>query len=107
VADVKQAPERSDSSAKLLQAIEDDGKSAEQARTYKNSNDARDKWIYDECMKGTAYKAIVLRLKNKSPKWVPIESDPGVRRAAIRYAERHGLRPIPLRQVSWKKRIRQ
>lgn len=60
--------------------------------------EARDKWIYGECCKGTPYDTIANRLKKKSRRWPRIESKQGVRAAAIRYAERHKLPEIPRRQ---------
>jgi len=52
----------------------------------------RDKWIYDECMKNTAYKTVAARLKKRRPKkWPMIESLTGIKAAADRYADRHGL----------------
>jgi len=54
----------------------------------------RDKWIYNECIKGTPYQTIVIRLNKKPKKWSRIESVNGVKMAAKRYAERHSL-PMP------------
>lgn len=56
-------------------------------------NEARDKWIYRECCKGTAYGTISRTLKSKHPKWDHIESETGILAAAKRYARRHSLEP--------------
>ncbi len=58
----------------------------------------RDKWIYGECMKGTPYKTIAIRLNKKPKKWSRIESVNGIKMAAKRYAERHSLPMPPARQ---------
>ena len=58
----------------------------------------RDKWIYGECMKGTVYQTIAIRLKKKPKKWPRIESNNGIKMAAARYAERHSLDAPPARQ---------
>jgi hypothetical protein len=57
----------------------------------------RNKWIYDECFKGTPYKEIVAKLLPQQ-EWRKIRSIQGIRHAAKKYAERHGLSPIPSRQ---------
>jgi hypothetical protein len=66
-------------------------------------NDARDRWIYEQCCAGVPYKKIIGRLNQtiasqRSGKWRPICSVPGLRAAASKCAERHGLDPIPRRQ---------
>lgn len=61
-----------------------------------NTNDVRDKWIYEQCVAGTPYKNIILSI-NKVPEWSEIESTNGIKGAANRYALRHGLPPIPVR----------
>jgi hypothetical protein len=58
---------------------------------------ARDRWIYRQCCKGTAYKDIIAELQKKK-RWNPIHSVQGIRKAAQAYAERKGLPPIPRRQ---------
>jgi hypothetical protein len=58
----------------------------------------RDKWIYHECMKGTPYQTIAIRLNKKPKKWSRIESANGIKMAAERYAERHSLPKPPTRQ---------
>ncbi len=59
--------------------------------------EARDKYIYDQCCASTVYKRIILDVK-KRPEWDRIDSISGIRRAAQRYAMRHGLPLPPLRQ---------
>ena len=61
--------------------------------------EARDKWIYEECCKGTAYALIAIQLKAKL-EWNSIDTVPGIRKAGMDYAERHGLPAIPRRQKS-------
>jgi hypothetical protein len=61
-------------------------------------SEARDKWIYEECCRGTAYDRIAIILKKKPKGWARIDSKQGVRNAAIRYAKRHKLPDIPKRQ---------
>src|SRR5262249_16708895 len=51
---------------------------------------ARDKWIYDRCVKGIPYAKIRAQLKKKT-NWDQIESEQGIRQAALRYAERKNL----------------
>ncbi len=62
--------------------------------------EARDKWIYHQVMKGTAYKHIISGVKDMVQKkgWHPIQSIPGIRAAAFRYAKQHGLEPPPRRR---------
>ena len=67
------------------------------------SLEARDKWIYEQCLKLVPYETIGLRLKKKPKNWPRIERKQGIRIAAIRYAERHGLSPIPARVKSKRK----
>ena len=62
------------------------------------TQDNRDKWLYDECWKGTVYGTIVSRLKKKPKSWDRIESVQGIKKAATRYAKRHGLPDIPKRK---------
>jgi hypothetical protein len=63
-----------------------------------SANDARDKWIFDQCVAGERYSRIISHLAKNHPDWQPIEGTNGIKAAANRYAERHGLRPIPKRQ---------
>lgn len=58
----------------------------------------RNEWLYRECCKGTKYKTIVARLRQKPKTWPRISRIQGVKNAANRYAKRHGLPPIPSRQ---------
>jgi len=62
------------------------------------ANDARDKWLYEQCCKLIRYSAIV-RALNEKKKWAgEIDSPQGVKRAANRYAAAHSLPLIPSRQ---------
>lgn len=65
-----------------------------------SANDHRDKWLYEQCCARVIYKTIKseLRRRAESDGWDPIESIPGIKRAAERYAESHNLPPIPKRQ---------
>lgn len=54
-------------------------------------NSARDRWIYDQCVRGIRYKEIIARLKAKPKSWEPITSIAGIKRAAQSYAQRNGL----------------
>lgn len=59
--------------------------------------EARNKWLYEQCHKGTKYGMILTVLKSKSAKWEPIESVNGIKKAASTYATRKQLKPIPRR----------
>jgi hypothetical protein len=62
------------------------------------TNDDRDKWIYDKCVENKeAYTTIISKLAGKQ-QWEPIESIPGIKNAANRYAKSHRLPLIPSRQ---------
>jgi hypothetical protein len=59
----------------------------------------RDKFIYDECMKGTAYSQIIYLLRTKFlHKCLLIMSPSGIRYTARQYAIRHGLPEPPPRR---------
>jgi len=60
--------------------------------------ESRDQWIYEQCCKGIPYDTIAIQLKKKPKSWPRLYSKQGVRTAAIRYASRQGLPPIPRRQ---------
>lgn len=60
--------------------------------------EARDKWIYEQCLKPVAYKTIIRRLNKERVTWERITSIPGIKKAARAYAKRHGLPPIPPRK---------
>jgi hypothetical protein len=62
------------------------------------SIEARDRWIYAECLKLTPYDTIALRLKKKPPAWPRIGTKQGIYDAAKKYAKRNNLPPIPPRQ---------
>lgn len=61
------------------------------------ANDARDKWIYDQCCELIAYDTIRTRLAKKTA-WELIETAQGIKAAAKRYAKSRNLPPIPSRQ---------
>ena len=67
--------------------------------TYYTPNEDRDKWIYEECCKGTAYDTIIELLEKQAQFWERIGSPPGIRASALRYAKRHSL-PLPKRRQS-------
>jgi hypothetical protein len=64
--------------------------------------EARNKWIYRECLKGKkmSYRRIIANLKKLASEkgWEVIESIPGIRVAANSYAKKHGKPSIPRRQ---------
>jgi hypothetical protein len=64
--------------------------------------EARDKWLYQQVRKGKEkpLDQIVAELKRIAPqrKWRIIATVQGIRNAAIKYAERHGLPPPQPRQ---------
>jgi hypothetical protein len=64
--------------------------------------EARDRWIYRQCCKGKMMPLdqIIAELKRiaREKGWEVIESPQGIRSAAARYAERHGLEAPPRRQ---------
>ena len=61
-------------------------------------NEARDKWIYQQCYKGTEHGTIIRRLKRKPKSWARIESVQGIRGVVKRYCKRHNLAEPPKRQ---------
>src|SRR5207248_3084729 len=67
-------------------------------------NDDRDQWIYNELKKTGAERrpleTIRLELNKmaKAQKWEEMDSVQGLRQAAIRYAERKRLPPLPKRR---------
>lgn len=70
-----------------------------------NPVDARDAWIYAECVKGTPHddiqRELERRVGSQDPEfqaWALIETAAGIRQAANRYAERHNLDLPPTRQ---------
>lgn len=69
------------------------------------ANDARDRWIYNEALKGETWAAIVEKLKSKPIRWGRLAAD-GCRKAAKRYAERNNLSPIPQRNAGRAKKTK-
>lgn len=59
--------------------------------------EARNKWVYDHCMKLTPYKTIIAQLAKRT-EWEPLATIPSVKRAAKAYAQRHKLPAPPARQ---------
>ena len=74
-------------------------RAAVERRKVASGNESRDKWIYNECIKGTAYKAIIHQLRNRE-RWDKISTAQGIQQAAERYAERNSLDPPPRRKDS-------
>jgi hypothetical protein len=63
----------------------------------RHANDARDSWLYGQCVKGTRYRTIISQLKKKvqeGRRWLLIGSPQGVRAAVARYCTRHN-KPLP------------
>ena len=60
--------------------------------------EARDKWVYNECCKGTAYDSIARNLPKRNTKWPRISTKQGILACAKRYAKRNGLPDPPPRQ---------
>ena len=80
--------------------IEGQPKAKRRPRNGKHPDDPRDKWIYEECMKGTPFGQVRTALKKKiqdGKKWTLL-SPAGIKRAANRYAGRKGLPPLPSRR---------
>ncbi len=61
--------------------------------------DKRNKWLYEQCCKGTPYVEIRLKLKKKPASWERLDTDQGVKDAARRYAEKNNL-PLPASRKS-------
>ncbi len=66
--------------------------------------DARDAWIYAQAMEGTPWGSIQRSLENDHPEWECIETVPGIRDAAFRYAEKHSKPDPPTRQPGRRKK---
>jgi len=60
--------------------------------------EARNKWVYEQCCKGTLHQTIALRLPKKNPRWTRITTKQGILACARKYAEDHKLPPPPSRQ---------
>lgn len=59
--------------------------------------EARGKWLYEQCCKGTKYAAIIANLNKKPKTWDRLNWPNSVKGAANEYAKRHGKPPIPRR----------
>jgi hypothetical protein len=57
-------------------------------------NDPRDKAMYQWRMKGKSNAWIIAEVKKRAKKWDYIDNAPGIRRAILRYCDRHNL-PAP------------
>lgn len=66
----------------------------------RSPREARDRWLYEECLKETPYATIAIRLRKKPKrlKWPEIGSVNGIKQAAARYAKRHHLPELRSRQ---------
>ena len=69
----------------------------DEAPQWDKRTEARNKWLYEQCHKGTKYEAILRELKTKSAKWQLIESVNGIKKAANAYATRKQKKLIPRR----------
>jgi hypothetical protein len=66
------------------------------------ATEARDKWIYQQCCRGTPHDNIVADLKKKAPKkrWRIVSSKQRIQQIGKEYARRHGLpEPAPRRNL--------
>lgn len=69
------------------------------------ATEGRNRWIYEECCKGTPYSTIIRRLNKKPMSWERITSVGGIKKAAIAYATRHG-KPRPAQRIAGRARKR-
>jgi hypothetical protein len=62
--------------------------------------EARDKWIYEQCCKGTAHDKIAADLKKRAPKkgWRIVSSKQRIQQIGNEYADSHGLERPPSRR---------
>jgi hypothetical protein len=67
-------------------------------QTQGDVNDARDRWIYEQCCDGTPYDDIISQLRRNHEGWRYIKSATGIRNAAQQYAKRHKVSPPPRRR---------
>lgn len=58
-------------------------------------NEARDKWLYEQRVRGVPYKTILASLNRKPKSWERLKNHQGVSAAVRRYAERHGKQLPP------------
>lgn len=80
-----------------------DGGAAQLAKSksgprWDKATEARNKWLYEQCKKGTPYKQIIAKLREKPKSWGRISTVQGIKKAALAYADRHGLEPPPPRK---------
>jgi hypothetical protein len=66
------------------------------ATGWDQATEARNRWLYEECMRVTPYKRIIkdLEKRSASENWELIKTINGIKSAAARYAERTRL-PLP------------
>jgi hypothetical protein len=100
---VRDAAQNSQPAATSVESAHESDQSGGQQVTQRRrkvdpATDARDKWIYERCVKLVAYDVIARKLREKPKTWPRISTKQGIRQAAERYAARHGLEPIPARQ---------
>jgi hypothetical protein len=62
--------------------------------------ESRDKWIYEQCLAGTAYDRIVTKLKTLAVKrkWKIVSTKQRIQQIGNEYAERNGMEKPPPRQ---------
>lgn len=68
------------------------------------ATEARNRWIYQQCYKGTQHKAIVAKLAKRT-KWEQVGEE-RVRQIAAEYAAIHHLNPPPVRKRGRRKKQR-
>jgi hypothetical protein len=71
-----------------------------QRNTLRKKPKSRDKWIYQQCCKGTPYDAIVAELKRIAVKrgWQIVKTKQRIQQIGIEYAQQKELPPPPPRQ---------
>jgi hypothetical protein len=90
---------QSSDEADRVQSSDEDAKAGEEATlVWDAATEARNRWLYAECVKGTPYDAIIRALGGRK-RWERILTIQGIKKAANAYAKRHGLPPIPRRHA--------
>lgn len=94
--------------ARALQAagpgsLKKDTPEAPPASGWDAATEARNKWIYHEAVKGTAWTTIKTRLGKRTRTWPSLESVNGIKKAALAYATRYNLPAPPDRQPGRRK----
>lgn len=80
--------------------------SIETLSPWTDEEEARNKWIYEECCKCTDYATIMRRLGKKKKSWTRIDTPQGIAHIAKRYAEVRGVPPHPKRKAGRPKKVR-